>query len=55
MTHASDARVQRMRPLPPKRLAEFAAGMDACYVIEEASDYFSLRVRALGIELAITD
>ena len=39
-------------PLPPKRLAEFAASVDACYVIEEASDYFSLRVRALGIELA---
>jgi indolepyruvate ferredoxin oxidoreductase alpha subunit len=39
-------------PLPPRRLAEFAARVDECYVIEEASDYLSLRVRAMGIELA---
>lgn len=39
-------------PLPARALADFAASVDACYVIEEASDYFSSRVRALGIELA---
>lgn len=39
-------------PLPPQRLARFAASVDECYVIEEASDYFSLRVRAMGIVLA---
>ena len=39
-------------PLPARALADFAASVDACYVVEEASDYFSMRVRALGIELA---
>ena len=39
-------------PLPARTLADFAASVDACYVIEEASDYFSSHVRALGIELA---
>ena len=39
-------------PLPARALADFAASVDACYVIEEASDYFSSRVRALGISLA---
>ena len=39
-------------PLPARALADFAASVDACYVVEEASDYFSSRVRALGIELA---
>ena len=39
-------------PLPARALADFAASVDACYVIEEASDYFSSRVRALGIALA---
>lgn len=39
-------------PLPARALADFAASVDACYVIEEASDYFSSRVRALGITLA---
>ena len=39
-------------PLPARALADFAASVDACYVIDEASDYFSSRVRALGIELA---
>ena len=35
-------------PLPARALADFAASVDACYVIEEASDYFSSHVRALG-------
>ena len=39
-------------PLPARALADFAASVDACYVVEEASDYFSSRVRALGIALA---
>ena len=34
-------------PLPPQRLARFAASVDECYVVEEASDYLSLRVRAM--------
>lgn len=38
-------------PLPARALADFAASVRRCYVVEEASDYFSSRVRALGIEL----
>ena len=39
-------------PLPPAKLAAFAASVDACYVVEEACDYFALHVRALGVPLA---
>lgn len=39
-------------PLPERALADFAASVERCYVIEEASDYLALRVRAMGIELA---
>ncbi len=39
-------------PLPARALADFAASVERCYVIEEASDYFSSRVRALRISLA---
>lgn len=39
-------------PLPARALADFAASVERCYVIEEASDYFSSRVRAMGIALA---
>lgn len=39
-------------PLPARALTDFAASVERCYVIEEASDYFSSRVRALGISLA---
>ena len=39
-------------PLPARALAEFAASVERCYVVEEASPYFALRVRALGIPVA---
>ena len=39
-------------PLPPAKLAAFAASVDACYVVEEACPYLEDMVRALGIELA---
>ena len=39
-------------PLPARALAGFAAKVRRCYVIEEASPYLALRVRALGIRLA---
>ena len=39
-------------PLPAQALAAFATSVDKCYVVEEASDYLSLRVRAMGIQLA---
>lgn len=52
LPEASTFRLGLAWPLPARALADFAASVDACYVIEEASDYFSSRVRALGIELA---
>ena len=39
-------------PLPPAKLAEFAAQVEKLYVVEEACSYFETRVRALGIEVA---
>lgn len=39
-------------PLPPAKLAEFAAQVEKLYVVEEACTYFETRVRALGIEVA---
>jgi len=39
-------------PLPPQKIRDFAASVDALYVVEEACDYFSLRVRAMGVEVA---
>ena len=49
---ASTFKVGLAWPLPARALADFAASVDACYVVEEASDYFSEHVRALGIALA---
>ncbi len=40
-------------PLPPKKLAEFAAAVDHVYVVEEACDYFAVHVSALGIKLDV--
>ena len=39
-------------PLPQHALAEFAASVDKLYVIDEASDYLSSHVKALGIPVA---
>lgn len=39
-------------PLPARALRDFARSVDATYVVEEASDYLSESVRALGVELA---
>lgn len=39
-------------PLPPEKISKFAAAVEKCYVVEEACDYFDLRVRAIGVELA---
>lgn len=52
LSEASTFKLGLAWPLPARALADFAASVDACYVIEEASDYFSSRVRALGIALA---
>ncbi len=39
-------------PLPPQKIADFAASVEKLYVIEEACTYFETRVRALGIDVA---
>ena len=39
-------------PLPARALADFAASVETCYVIEEASDYLTQQVLAMGIQLA---
>ena len=39
-------------PLPAEALRSFAASVDALYVVEEASEYLTEAVRALGIEVA---
>ena len=39
-------------PLPKKSLVDFSQSVDEVYVIEEASDYLSLQVKALGIILS---
>ncbi|MEG0322678.1 MAG: thiamine pyrophosphate-dependent enzyme, partial [Raoultibacter sp.] len=39
-------------PLPARMLEDFAASVEKLYVIEEASDYLSNQVRALGIDLS---
>lgn len=38
-------------PLPEKKIKEFAASVDALYVVEEACDFFDMRVRAMGVAL----
>lgn len=39
-------------PLPARKLSEFAAAVDALYVVEEASTYLADGVRQLGIPVA---
>ena len=39
-------------PLPENKIKEFAANVDALYVVEEACDFFDMRVRAMGVALA---
>lgn len=41
-------------PLPAAKISAFAASVDRVYVVEEASDYLSSQVRALGVELSET-
>jgi len=41
-------------PLPAALLARFAEGVERVYVVEEASDYLSSQIRALGVELTPT-
>ncbi len=42
-------------PLPEKSLTDFAKRVDRVYVVEEASEYLTTQVRALGISLSNFD
>lgn len=39
-------------PVPAQKLKDFAARVEHLYVIDEASEYLSMQVKALGIEVA---
>lgn len=49
---ASTLKLGMSWPLPPEKIAAFAASVQECYVVEEACDFFELRVRAMGVQLA---
>ena len=38
-------------PLPPAKIADFAASVEKLYVIEETCTYFTEKVRAMGVEV----
>ncbi|MBM6775612.1 thiamine pyrophosphate-dependent enzyme [Olsenella profusa] len=48
---ASTFKLGLVWPLPADALARFATSVEHCYVVEEASDYLSEHVRALGVTL----
>ena len=39
-------------PLPASKIKEFAASVEELYVVEEACDFFNMRVRAMGVKLS---
>ena len=41
-------------PLPRKTIAEFAASVDNCYVIEELDPFLETEIRAMGVNLSQT-
>lgn len=49
LPQASTFKLGMSWPLPPKKLAEFAASVEHLYIVEEACDYFAEHVHALGI------
>lgn len=54
LPNASVFKLGMSYPLPPKRLAAFAKKVDSLYVVEEACDFFNMRIRAMGIKVAET-
>ena len=52
LPQASTLKLGLTWPLPPERIRAFAQKVDACYVVEEASEYLALRVRAMGVKLS---
>lgn len=49
LPHASILKLGLSWPLPPAKIADFAASVEHLYVIEEACDYFAEHVHALGV------
>ena len=39
-------------PLPPAKIADFAASVEKLYVVEETCTYFTEKVRAMGVEVS---
>ena len=52
MPQASIFKLGISYPLPKNALRDFANSVQNCYVVEEASDYFSTQIAALGIRLS---
>ena len=52
LPNASTLKLGMSWPLPPEKIRAFAASVEECYVVEEACDFFELRVRAMGVQLA---
>lgn len=52
LPNASTLKLGISWPLPARLVSEFADAVDALYVVEEACDFFELRVRALGVEVS---
>ena len=52
LPEASTLKLGLTWPLPPQKIADFAAAVDKLYVVEEACTYFETRVRAMGVDVA---
>ena len=53
LPEASTLKLGLTWPLPPAKIAEFAASVDRLYVIEETCTYFTEKVRAMGVEVSV--
>ena len=53
LPEASTLKLGLTWPLPPAKIAEFAASVDKLYVVEETCTYFTEKVRAMGVEVSV--
>ena len=53
LPEASTLKLGLTWPLPPAKIAEFAARVDTLYVVEETCTYFTEKVRAMGVEVSV--
>ncbi len=54
MPEASILKLGVAWPVPAKKISDFANKVECLYVVEEASDYLSTQVKALGVEVTDT-